>query len=504
MSQGYTVFSIPVGLVYRPNEAKVKNLKSKDYLGKARLVAASDRANAFTGFAGVERLKAEAFGNMGSAAKDDRPEEKLSYAATHLVKPGLSSRTRQQSEPPINRNVFPPTPPPEADRPASSKAASESAASGTTAAGTTAPVPGNMSRAESVRGGGPKPRPIDTRRASFERGDDKIPQRPGTLRSASERPRPRGDLPSYSGRRDSAGRRYSRDRDVGRPRKYSDEMDEDEGADELYDIYEDSRSPNTMRRMKSRAQRQRSIEEEDEDDYEDDFDEGDFEMVSRSKTRRGSQPTRAPTRAYSRRVEVKRIRVKVHAEDTRFVNVGTAVEFADLVDQIRSKFGVREDFKVMMKDDDDFITMADQDDLEMALDNAKAAARKEGSDTGKMEVSLEMPLTLFFSLFCPSPLNSAFLICIYAGLDRNGLASSFASTELRRFIITILDYRFYLMNVFTFRCVLNMNMRSRSSIFSVSHAPCRMFLDSNLILFFISIIFTFLFPYSTSFFLFVV
>jgi hypothetical protein len=52
--QGYTVFSIPVGVVYRPNEAKVRNLKTKDYLGKARLVAASDRANAFTGFAGSE------------------------------------------------------------------------------------------------------------------------------------------------------------------------------------------------------------------------------------------------------------------------------------------------------------------------------------------------------------------------------------------------------------------------------------------------------------------
>jgi hypothetical protein len=52
--QGYTVFSIPVGVVYRPNQAKVKNLKTKDYLGKARLVAASDRANAFTGFAGSE------------------------------------------------------------------------------------------------------------------------------------------------------------------------------------------------------------------------------------------------------------------------------------------------------------------------------------------------------------------------------------------------------------------------------------------------------------------
>jgi hypothetical protein len=29
-------------------------LKTKDYLGKARLVAASDRSNAFTGFAGSE------------------------------------------------------------------------------------------------------------------------------------------------------------------------------------------------------------------------------------------------------------------------------------------------------------------------------------------------------------------------------------------------------------------------------------------------------------------
>jgi tetratricopeptide (TPR) repeat protein len=53
-AEGYTVFSIPVGVVYRPNEAKVKNLKSKDYLGKARLIAASDRSDAFTGFAGSE------------------------------------------------------------------------------------------------------------------------------------------------------------------------------------------------------------------------------------------------------------------------------------------------------------------------------------------------------------------------------------------------------------------------------------------------------------------
>lgn len=57
----YTVFSIPVGVVYKPNEAKVRNVKQKDYLGKARLVAATDRANAFTGFAGVEVKKVSSF-----------------------------------------------------------------------------------------------------------------------------------------------------------------------------------------------------------------------------------------------------------------------------------------------------------------------------------------------------------------------------------------------------------------------------------------------------------
>src|SRR5690606_32715946 len=109
-------------------EAKVRNLKTKDYLGKAKLVAASDRSNAFTGFAGSEiknvcdtelmcifDQNAHSFQSIRSEVKDDRPPDNISFAATHLVKPGLSSR-RQASEPPVNRNVFPPTPPPENDR----------------------------------------------------------------------------------------------------------------------------------------------------------------------------------------------------------------------------------------------------------------------------------------------------------------------------------------------------------------------------------------------------
>ncbi|KAL2359096.1 hypothetical protein RJZ56_008072, partial [Blastomyces dermatitidis] len=114
-ADGYTVFSIPVGIVYRPSEAKVKNLKTKEYLGKARLVAASDRANAFTGFQGSEIKR-----NAVDTAKDDRPPESISFAASNLVQKGLTSRGgRQQSEPPISRNLFPPTPPPESEKPPS-------------------------------------------------------------------------------------------------------------------------------------------------------------------------------------------------------------------------------------------------------------------------------------------------------------------------------------------------------------------------------------------------
>ena len=113
-AEGYTVFSIPVGVIYRPNEAKVKNLKKQDYLGKARLVAAHEQRH-------HDPRRQAALASMGI---DDRPGEKLSYAALNMVKPGLSSRSRQQSEPPMHRNVFPPTPPPELERDGPCNAAS--------------------------------------------------------------------------------------------------------------------------------------------------------------------------------------------------------------------------------------------------------------------------------------------------------------------------------------------------------------------------------------------
>ena len=55
--EGYTVFSIPVGVLYRPSENKLKNSRAKDYMGKAKLVAAADASDAFTEFTGINRLR---------------------------------------------------------------------------------------------------------------------------------------------------------------------------------------------------------------------------------------------------------------------------------------------------------------------------------------------------------------------------------------------------------------------------------------------------------------
>lgn len=330
----------------------MRNLKTKDYLGKARLVAASDRSNAFTGFAGSE-IK-----NAGRAAeKDDRPTENVSFAATNLVKPGLQSR-RQQSEPPNGRNAFPPTPPPENDKPP------------------------QMSRGASVRNG-PKPMPAKlniepprsnsyTKTSSPQNGPG---ERRGPSRAASEARSPPQPQRGYS------------QRDQGRSRQPEPPRD-DESYDDVYDLYNGGGGDSRSSRQPPRRNQQRYIEEELEGSEYDSFDEGEFEMVS--NRRQGPGSVSSSSRGQSRRPDVRKFRVKVHAEDVRYIMIGAAVEFPDLVDRIRDKFGLRGRFKIKVRDEDsptDMITMGDQDDLDMIMVSAKQAARKQRQEIGKMEVS---------------------------------------------------------------------------------------------------------------------
>ncbi|KAF3770286.1 NADPH oxidase regulator NoxR [Cryphonectria parasitica EP155] len=358
-AEGYTVFSIPVGVVYRPNEAKVRNLKTKDYLGKARLVAASDRANAFTGFAGSE-IK-----NAGKVeVKDDRPADNISFAATNLVKPGLASRSNATAPPPPGpqgSNVFPPTPPPENDKPRE--------------------LP---SRGASVRNG-PKPMPpkLNIDRAREQGRYEKA--------ISPEDARPRGPPRSNTG---ASSRSYSQSQRGGGSRR-SPVQDDDAYPDDVYDMYSAGSSRSTQRpgggprRMQSQ-QRYYEDEEDDASDYDGaSIDEGDFEMMN---PRRGTASVAGSSRAQSRKPDIRKVRVKVHADDVRYVMVGTAVEFPDLVDRIRDKFGIRRRFKIKVRDEDspqDMITMGDQDDLDMAMMTVKSQARKQKLDVGKLEVWLE-------------------------------------------------------------------------------------------------------------------
>lgn len=333
----------------------MKNLATKDYLGKARLVAASDRANAFTGFTGSEIKKGL------QIAKDDRPEEKLSFAATNLVKPELQSRARQQSEPPMNRNMFPPTPPPESDGRRSNN-------------GDTS---GPMSRAQSVRGGGPKPQPLQLGRAAFDQQSIEQPRRQGTQRSASERPAPGRSESTRTRQREYKPRRRGSDEDM-----IDEYYEEDEG-------YNQARSSRGAYPRSKPSRRPAYIEEEDEDDYDgSDLDDAEFEMMSRTKSRRRSPARSAKSGGSGGRTVGSKIRVKVHAGDTRYVFINQDTTMREFWQSIKEKFGVRNNFKVEIKDDGDMITMADQDDLDMAIQTARSEAKKDGVEMAKLEVSL--------------------------------------------------------------------------------------------------------------------
>lgn len=81
---GYTVFSIPVGVLYRPSASKVKNMASKNYLGQAKLVAATDATETFVGFTGAARAAAKNASGLTTSAGPS--------ADSALTAPGIQRR----------------------------------------------------------------------------------------------------------------------------------------------------------------------------------------------------------------------------------------------------------------------------------------------------------------------------------------------------------------------------------------------------------------------------
>lgn len=112
--QGYIVFSIPVGVLYRPSEGKLKNIKTKDYLGTAKLIAATDQRDAFTGFTGSEKTSSPAAGPIAALARSGLSRSNTSGArlqsdssSTATLKPRPSEATLSS---PSSRLAGPPVP----------------------------------------------------------------------------------------------------------------------------------------------------------------------------------------------------------------------------------------------------------------------------------------------------------------------------------------------------------------------------------------------------------
>ncbi|KAL8670199.1 MAG: hypothetical protein Q9168_005245 [Polycauliona sp. 1 TL-2023] len=439
-ADGYTVFSIPVGIIYRPNSAKVKNLKTKDYLGKARLIAAADQANMFTGFAGSEaKVKASTW----VTSRDDRPPESISFAASNLVRTDLPSRSRQQSAPPVNRNVFPPTPPPDHDQ--------IKPAFVPTGASPPPKPPIFTGRANSVRNKPQRPERLDLAPSVLNK---ELP-RLGTVRTASE---PRG--PPRKNSYDSP--RAKREPPPSRGRLFMEttpqrpdngaEVDADDYPEDFYDLYASRNNKPTRfsaeripeepyaemnnddnaaqpRRQQSRTRqpsrpRNRSTSRPRHNNsnslrYISDHDSdsatpstsslSDFEILnnaggtlsrpqppSRAQTQtRDRSTSRGPRRSRTRKQklsELRTVRVKVHAssnDDTRYIMVNADCMFEAFVDRVREKFGLRYRFKLKVKDDGDLITMGDADDWGMAIEGIRKEVERDEAqgEMGKLEVS---------------------------------------------------------------------------------------------------------------------
>ncbi|CAK3920482.1 Neutrophil cytosol factor 2 [Lecanosticta acicola] len=387
-AEGYTVFSIPVGVVYRPNEAKVKNLKTKDYLGRARLVAQQDQQN--------QDARRQALAAIGI---DDRPGEKLSYAALNLVRPDLRSRGRQQSEPPLQRNVFPPTPPPEPERPDSAHGRRKSTES----------TNSERSNKSSIQQSRPaaKPLRLELGVAAFEQKTSSssaaaAAERPrlGPKRSESERPPMRRE---YSGGSSSTTTRNQRRAEAHRSREIP-EVRIEEDPIQAYSEQASSQPQPQPHHMPSRSSAHRSqplpIEEEAEEETygvsPSDYAHSPlaFEIVPpRPSGGNHHHPHHHHHRSHSRRAppppEIRKIRIKLHAEDMRYVMTTPSATFDELSEQIRAKLGLggQADFKLKMKDDEgDLVTLGDQDDLDMAVGICKGVAAQARLDMGKMEL----------------------------------------------------------------------------------------------------------------------
>jgi len=370
--EGYTVFSIPVGVLYRPSEKKLKNAVMKDFMGKAKLVASSDPGDTFTTFTGATKLKE---GITPAGIYIDRPAESSAPLSRSATAPTVTFPTPDTSVlPSVTRSKTTINVPSNARELTAGKPTAPTSISIGRNNTTISPA---MSASNPLAGGPAQGLNINRRPAAASPSNNGVstappaPPKEGNTRltefyedyfdsygdSTSAPPLPPMNnsgpdrvaawarsnanpnfAPTRSGSRSAPGSQYAPSYGGGTLRR------------------------KVTRRPTGRTQRTQSAYEEEEEGYvSGEYEDGVFELT--------------------------KIRVKVHyQDDVRGMTLTPETPFDEFMDKITAKFGKQiNGLALKFKDEDGGkVTLRDESDYELAIETARESAK--GKPEGKLEI----------------------------------------------------------------------------------------------------------------------
>ncbi|KAG8900048.1 hypothetical protein FRB99_006280, partial [Tulasnella sp. 403] len=391
--EGYSVFSIPVGVLYRPNEKMVANLQARDWMGKARLIS-NTMTDTTTEFAASEKsrmMRAQTIRSQSRsrAARGNNSEDEPKRS---LEVPSLT-RSRSATSAPRDLSDDPIGPPRATVIGRSASAGSPSMADGALSGRSTprgrdgnllpAVQPLALGKARSIRIVENKPRPSNDAALGLNIGPVPITRRP-TLKISPDVEMP----PSPPQSRTPPQSRLQMAATKGVRSQYG-----DSGIADIYDTYleaDDSdvstalpRGPRGLdRKMSQRTMaptpppkmaRSNTLPPSRMRNGSDDMSNG------------GPASFAGDDRLGAFEFEMRKIRVKLFfGEEVRGMVVSPDISFSDFLTLVCAKFsyeygGLRLKFE---DEDGSRVSLRDDGDWDMAVETARGAMGGNGSVTG--------------------------------------------------------------------------------------------------------------------------
>ncbi|KJA20777.1 hypothetical protein HYPSUDRAFT_42870 [Hypholoma sublateritium FD-334 SS-4] len=379
--EGYTVFSIPVGVLYRPPDKKIKNSVTRDYMGKAKLVASSDVSDVSTAFSGVTLLSKgiSPAGVFLDRPDIDNPSNGLLRSATvPPVMPAMRVAEGPRSAGVERSKTTPMGNPPASAREASSNNRFPVNPAPGVARSNTQITPGRASANASI--GGPV-RGLSLRRPGGSPGTSIQPAPPAKDSRLTEfyddyldsyGPEDSPPVPVISAApasdrvgawaRSNANPNYPL---AGVARSGSRSAPNSQYAPSSYGGTGSIRRKLTRRNTNRTPSRIQSTYEEEEEGYvSGEYEDGPYELTL--------------------------IRIKIHYnDDIRGMTLSPDTPFAEFMDKVAAKFKKQSNrLSLRFRDEDGgMVTLQDDSDFELAIETARESSK--GKSEGKLEIWLQ-------------------------------------------------------------------------------------------------------------------